>query len=324
MSIAEFVLISGDFVGEWVETPTCWKWRSFTKVTIPVAVRRNSSYNELVPRVMQSGDLDCTSDNVVVSYLINLREKVNPTIINSDVRVLMYMIDVDADGFRTILRINVAERHISIANAFSRVYRCAHHGLCMRHLAKNLKHLIELKNKIPKAAHVLENVLSFEKWSRAYFPGNRYDVMTTNITESLNSVLMDEREYPMSYILNSIIRKFGEKFRERHTFVAGQNNKFVSCAERILRDNKSVSDFLYVTNENGGLNQFMVFSNDVAVKVSLLERSCSCQKFNLVKMLSEHAMADLQAKYGDDIGYGNSIYEYSLPIYKAENYLLAY
>ncbi|XP_047264124.1 uncharacterized protein LOC124896585 [Capsicum annuum] len=186
------------------------------------------------------------------------------------------------------------------------------------------KHLIELKNKIPKAAHVLENVLSFEKWSRAYFPGNRYDVMTTNITESLNSVLMDEREYPMSYILNSIIRKFGEKFRERHTFVAGQNNKFVSCAERILRDNKSVSDFLYVTNENGGLNQFMVFSNDVAVKVSLLERSCSCQKFNLVKMLSEHAMADLQAKYGDDIGYGNSIYEYSLPIYKAENYLLAY
>ncbi|KAM3356512.1 hypothetical protein P3S68_023226 [Capsicum galapagoense] len=161
--------------------------------------------------------------------------------------------------------------------------KCAHHGLCMS------KHLIELKNNIPKAAHVLENVLSFEKWSRAYFPGNRYDVMTTNITESLNSVLMDEWEYPI-----------------------------------ILRDNKSVSDSLYVTNENGGLDQFMVFSNGVAVKVSLLERSYSCQKFNLVKMLCEHVMAALRAKYGDDIGYGNSIYEYSLPIYKDENYLLAY
>ncbi|KAM3326700.1 hypothetical protein P3S67_001826 [Capsicum chacoense] len=186
------------------------------------------------------------------------------------------------------------------------------------------KHFIELKNNIPGAAHVLENVLSFEKWSRVHCPGNRYDMMTTNITESLNSVLMDEREYPMSYILNLITRKFGKKFRERHAFFAGQNNKFVSCAERILRDNKSVSDSLYMTNENGGLDQFTMFSNSVAVKASLLERSCSYRKFNLVKMLCEHAMAALRVKYGDGIGYGNSIYEYSSPIYKAKNYLLAY
>ncbi|KAM3357696.1 hypothetical protein P3S68_020627 [Capsicum galapagoense] len=110
MSIAEFVLVSGDFMGEWVETPKCWKWRYFTKVTIPIAVRRNSLYDELVASVMQSGDLDCASGDVVISYLMNSREKVHPTIINSDVRLLMYMMDVDADGFRPILRINIAER----------------------------------------------------------------------------------------------------------------------------------------------------------------------------------------------------------------------
>ncbi|KAM3251377.1 hypothetical protein P3L10_005447 [Capsicum annuum] len=38
------------------------------------------------------------------------REKVNPTIINSDLRVLTYIMDADADGFRLILRINVVER----------------------------------------------------------------------------------------------------------------------------------------------------------------------------------------------------------------------
>ncbi|KAM3248036.1 hypothetical protein P3L10_009804 [Capsicum annuum] len=43
---------------------------------------------------------------------MNSREKVNPTIINSDVRVLMYMMDVDADGFSPILRINIAERSV--------------------------------------------------------------------------------------------------------------------------------------------------------------------------------------------------------------------
>ncbi|PHU23674.1 hypothetical protein BC332_08781 [Capsicum chinense] len=185
---------------------------------------------------------------------MNSREKVNPTIIISDVRVLMYRIDVDADGFRLILRINVAKR---------------------------------------------------------------YDVITTNIAESLNSVLMDEREYPMSYIFNSIARKFGEKFRERHAFVDGQNNIFMPCAERILKDNKSANDSLYVNNTNGGLDQFTVFGSGITATVNFLERSCSGKKFDLVKISCEHAMAALRAKYGDGVGYGNSIYKYSSLIYKA-------
>ncbi|KAM3360553.1 hypothetical protein P3S68_020265 [Capsicum galapagoense] len=242
------------------------------------------------------------------------------------------------------------DRHISIANAFSCVYSRAHHGLCMRHLAENLRinqhcreHLylfyvmakaysfdefsdnfVKLKSKCLEAAHVLENVLGFEKWSRTHFPGNRYDVMTTNIAESLNSILMDEREYPVSYIFNSIAKKFGEKFRERYAFVGGKENIFVPFAERILRDNKSTSDFLYVCNPNGVIDEYTVFGNDVTAKVNLLERSCSCRKFDLVKMPCKHAMADLQAKYGDGEDYGNSIYDYSLPIYKDESYLLAY
>ncbi|PHU05936.1 hypothetical protein BC332_26758 [Capsicum chinense] len=88
MSIAEFVLVSGDFMGEWVETSKCWKWRSFTK----------------------RGDLDCAPSDVVISYVMHSREKVNPAIINSNVRVLTYIMDADADGFRPILRINVIER----------------------------------------------------------------------------------------------------------------------------------------------------------------------------------------------------------------------
>ncbi|PHU17707.1 hypothetical protein BC332_13402 [Capsicum chinense] len=146
---------------------------------------------------------------------------------------------------------------------------------------------------MPKASHVLENVLGFEKWSRAHFPGNRYDVMTTNIAESLNSILMDEREYPMSNIFNSIAKKFGEKFRERHTFIGGKENIFGPSAERILRDNKSASDSLYIDNPNRVLDEYTVFDNDVTFKVNLLERSCSCRKFNLVKIPCEHAMADL-------------------------------
>ncbi|KAF3661607.1 hypothetical protein FXO38_05536 [Capsicum annuum] len=59
---------------------------------------------------MQSGYLDCASSNVVISYLMHWREKVNPTIINNDACVSLYMMDVDADDFRPILRINVVDR----------------------------------------------------------------------------------------------------------------------------------------------------------------------------------------------------------------------
>ncbi|PHT87145.1 hypothetical protein T459_09251 [Capsicum annuum] len=110
MSIAEFVPVSGDFKGEWVETSKCWKWRSFTKVTIPIPVPHNSLYDEFVASVMQSGDLDCAPSDVMISYVMHSTEKVNPTIINSDVRVMTYITNTDVDGFRPILRINVVER----------------------------------------------------------------------------------------------------------------------------------------------------------------------------------------------------------------------
>ncbi|PHT65621.1 hypothetical protein T459_30046 [Capsicum annuum] len=97
-------------MGEWVETSKCWKWRSFNKVTILIPVRCNSSYDKFVASIMQSGDLDCAPSDVVIGYVMHSRKKVNPTIINSYVRVLTYIMDADADVFRLILRINVVER----------------------------------------------------------------------------------------------------------------------------------------------------------------------------------------------------------------------
>ncbi|PHU30459.1 hypothetical protein BC332_02552 [Capsicum chinense] len=205
---------------------------------------------------MQRGDLDCAPSDVVISYVMHSREKVNPTIINSD--KLKSILEDEPD------LCVISNRHISIANAFSHAYSRAYHGLCMS------DNFMDLKSKCPEATHVLENVLGFEKWSRAHFLGNRYDVMTTNIAESVNSILMDEREYPVSYIFNSISKKFGEKFREQHAFVGGKENIFVPFAERILRDNKSANDFLYVGNPNGVLDEYTVFGNGVTAKVNLL------------------------------------------------------
>ena len=42
------------------------------------------------------------------------------------------------------------------------------------------------------------------KWSRAYCPVRRYDLMTTNIVESMNSALKHARKLPITPLMESI------------------------------------------------------------------------------------------------------------------------
>ncbi|KAH0674468.1 hypothetical protein KY284_025555 [Solanum tuberosum] len=245
--------------------------------------------------------------------------------------------------------LNVGSRHKSIANSIVNVYNYAHHGYCMRHLDENLlvnhhcgdylylyynaaksysleefdNYFVEFKNKYPAAAVVLEHDIGFEKWSRAHFPGNRYDMMTTNIAESLNVMLIDERKYPVESIFNSIAKRFGELFRERHAYILkSMGNQMVQAAKKIARKKVIEGASLYVENVTGDNNQFIVFGAGVTTYVNLLEKSCSRRKYDLIKIPCAHAMTALRSKHDNE--YGMSIYEYFSPLYKDVAYLLAY
>ncbi|XP_016566645.2 uncharacterized protein LOC107864726 [Capsicum annuum] len=136
-------------------------------------------------------------------------------------------------------------------------------------------------------------------------------------------MLIIEREYLVTSIFNSIAKRFGEIFRERRAYVLKyKDNKFVPAVEKILRDNMSEGDSFYVENINGDERQYTMFGRGSTAKVDLLERSCSCRKFDLVKIPCDHAMAVLRSKHGDD--YSLRVYDYSFPLYKVEEYLLAY
>ncbi|KAL5566265.1 hypothetical protein UlMin_029429 [Ulmus minor] len=40
--------------------------------------------------------------------------------------------------------------------------------------------------------------VGYERWSMAYLEGRRYNIMTTNISECINAILMKERELPIT------------------------------------------------------------------------------------------------------------------------------
>ncbi|XP_016549036.1 uncharacterized protein LOC107848816 [Capsicum annuum] len=84
----------------------------------------------------------------------------------------------------------------------------------------------------------------------------------------------------------------------------------------------SEGDSFYVENISGDERQYTVFRSGSTAKVDLLEKSCLYRKFDLVKIPCDHAMAALRLNHGDD--YGLRVYDYSSPLYKVEEYLLAY
>ena len=61
----------------------------------------------------------------------------------------------------------------------------------------------------------LSNQVGIEKWARAIFTGERYNIMITNIVKALNSTLKRAREYPLLLLLDLIVKKMVEWFNER-------------------------------------------------------------------------------------------------------------
>ena len=68
-----------------------------------------------------------------------------------------------------------------------------------------------LMNQIYRISVPVYNYITAEakvhQWSRLFFPGRRYSIMTTNIAESMNVVLRDAREYPIVSLLEAILNK---------------------------------------------------------------------------------------------------------------------
>ncbi|KAL5545366.1 hypothetical protein UlMin_009150 [Ulmus minor] len=117
----------------------------------------------------------------------------------------------------------VSDRHPNIAKAIREIYPGAFHEICMQHLLHNIKNKFRgisvdmlyywcekayrlcefacLMNALtlvqPRLGPYLQEV-GYERWSRAYSEGHRYNIMMTKISECINAILVKERELPVT------------------------------------------------------------------------------------------------------------------------------
>ena len=134
----------------------------------------------------------------------------------------------------------ISDRHISIKNAVASVFPEASQCLCSFHMKNNVsstyknpdvttlfvkasrvyrtdeftKFMDELSIVKPKAFEKLIDD-DVRKWSRAYSQVRRYDLMTTNIAESMNSALRHAHKLPITPLMESIHAMLQKWFNNR-------------------------------------------------------------------------------------------------------------
>ena len=156
----------------------------------------------------------------------------------------------ERDGFAII-----SDRHYAITIACQTVFPQAFHGYCCRHLMMNCRlkskkykglfwkackaylesdfqnTISEIRRLRPEAYRKLEDA-GFDRWSRAYCPGKRYNYMTLNSAESINSLTKFVRNVPITMLIEyyrELIQRwfFERRYNGEGNAVKGTNVDFL-------------------------------------------------------------------------------------------------
>ena len=70
--------------------------------------------------------------------------------------------------------------------------------------------MMKISQRYTRVFEFLENQVGFEKGPRCHFLDLRYNITTTNMVESLNSMLVNAREFPYIALLDVIQAKMSK------------------------------------------------------------------------------------------------------------------
>ncbi|XP_010430905.1 PREDICTED: uncharacterized protein LOC104715166 [Camelina sativa] len=212
--------------------------------------------------------------------------------------------------------VSVSDRASSIATALSVNYVHAHHGICTFHLQKNLETRFRASASLLPVVHDASRAYTqydfdylftqisngdpdlgeylwqadIRKWSRAYSPSNRYNIMTSNCAESFNSRLKETREYPIVCLFDTIrsilTRWFNERREEscRHPYAVT-----TKVGNKMNESYNNTTRWLEVSQVNE--NIFEVKAALKTYMVNLDTRKCTCCMFDIDKFPCAHGIA---------------------------------
>ncbi|KAG7548217.1 Zinc finger SWIM-type [Arabidopsis suecica] len=208
----------------------------------------------------------------------------------------------------------ISDRHQSIGKAIKKVYPKSSRGICTYHMYKNI--LVRFKDRdafglVKKAANAFRLVdfqTTFDQiealspalhnyleradvrlWTRVHFPGDRYNLLTSNIAESMNNVMSHARSFPIVQLLDEVRSMMTRWFSERRNDALKLTTALTRGVEKILQSRVEYAKLLTVQAIDA--HQFQVTHGSSLHVVNLRDKKCTCRRFDLEKLPCAHAIA---------------------------------
>jgi hypothetical protein len=142
-----------------------------------------------------------------------------------------------------------------------------------------------------------------EQWTYSHDGGHRYGVMTTNLSECFNGVLKGARSLPITTLVKFTFFKLVSYFDDRHAKIQDQLSSgevfskyamdiFYRCRE------KAKGHIVTRFNHNGGVfdirtcpNLDSSYGGDHTHQINLQEGTCTCGKWQMLKIPCSHVIA---------------------------------
>ncbi|XP_058078644.1 uncharacterized protein LOC131226970 [Magnolia sinica] len=158
-------------------------------------------------------------------------------------------------------RVIISDRHKGLMKEVPQVFPYAIHGYYAYHIYRNLVDTFKDKSlemyywravetcrmvEFEKLIHDIEMAnppvhawlreIGYEKWASSHFTGKRFNLVTTNIAECVNSLFKEAREYPVTKLIEAVRFKIQELFYKRREFATSFVSPLTPWVEEQLKD----------------------------------------------------------------------------------------
>ena len=233
----------------------------------------------------------------------------------------------------------LSDRHKGLMKEVPEVFQYATHGYCAYHIYRNLVDTFKDKSletlywqavKTCRKAEfekIMDNIkmanppvfawlteIGYERWASSHFPGKRFNFVTTNISECVNALFKEAREYPVTRLIETVRLKIQEMFykrSERASTFSGPLTKWAA---------KEITELIPMARDVRchAISRDEYYTiGDYKDTLKLSELSCTCREFDVKALPCIHVLSAC-------IKYNLPHHKYCSPFYTVENYRMCY
>ena len=209
----------------------------------------------------------------------------------------------------------VSDRHRGIISAMNEVFPYAQHAFCVFHIAQKFRRSsknqslarqffynacyqhrrddcdIDLQQMAACNQRYYNDVMKIgvDKFTNAYCPKNRYQMMSTQLAESMNSALLDLRKLPIAAIAEQIRDMIQRWFHKRRTIAERLTSDLTPAADNHIL--KGVEPSYKCILRPISYHRYNVTENQINSIVDIKAKTCACREWDLQKLPCRHALA---------------------------------